>query len=92
MSHTWIQIVDGSLLRADDIRQINVADGLHAVLASGGVALVADVEDRADCVALAKDLAAAMAGAHPSETAMAISVERTVEGWSVNIEPLHGRP
>jgi len=88
MSHAWVQSADGDLLRADEIRHLGVVEGLQAVLVGGDRFLVANVGDSDLCAALARDLAAAMAEAHPSETAVAIGVRETADGWSVVTAPL----
>ena len=88
MSHAWVQSADGDLLRADEIRHLGVVEGLQAVLIGGDRFLVADVGDRNLCAILAGDLAAAMAEAHPSETAVAVGIRETADGWSVVTAPL----
>lgn len=88
MSHAWVQSADGDLLRADEIRHLGVVEGLQAVLVGGDRFLVAAIRDQNLCAAVAMDLAAAMAEAHPSETAVAVSVHEAAGGWSVRTIPL----
>ncbi|GAA1988375.1 hypothetical protein [Catenulispora subtropica] len=88
MSHAWVQSAEGDLLRADEVRHLSVVEGLQAALVGGDRFLVADIGDRDVCAALARDLAAAMAEAHPSETAVAVGVRESADGWSVVTVPL----
>ena len=41
MTCVWVTSTDGDLLRADQIRQVNVVDGLRAVLIGGSQFLLA---------------------------------------------------
>lgn len=83
MSDVWIRTLDGDLLRADEIRQITGVDGLHVVLVGGSQFLVADVEGRAWCEAVADNLVAAIAVARSDPSAVLISVERDGDDWTV---------
>ena len=87
VSDIWIRTVDGDLLRADEVRQITGVDGLHAVLVGGSQFLVAEVEGRAWCDAVARDLTAAIADARAQRGAVLISVERDGQAWTVAARP-----
>ncbi|NUP46612.1 MAG: hypothetical protein HOW97_04770 [Catenulispora sp.] len=83
MSHVWITTSDGDLLRADQIRQINVVEGLRVVTTSGSQFLVADIEGRQAALTAARDLASAMAEAETWPWAAEIDVVSDGGGWTV---------
>lgn len=88
MTHVWIDTADGDLLRADQIRQITVVDGLRVVTISGSQFLIAEVEGRAAASVAAHDLASAIAEADGWSQAAEIDVLRDDEGWRVRLSPL----
>ena len=91
MAHVWISTPDGDLLRADQIRQINVVEGLRAVTMSGSQFLVADVAGRESAMAAARDLAGAIAEADTWSGAAEIDVVREGTEWKVRLTAMPGR-
>lgn len=83
MTHVWITTADGDLLRADQIRQINVVEGLRVVTTSGSQFLIADIEGRQAALAAARDLASAMSEAQAWSWACEIDVVRDGGTWQV---------
>jgi hypothetical protein len=88
MSHSWVCSVDDDFLRADDIRQINIASELRVVFADGRQFLIAQIEDRATRLLVAEELAFAMAEADAWTQAAAIYVVDGADGWTVEIRPM----
>jgi hypothetical protein len=82
-THVWISTTDGDLLRADQIRQINVVEGLRVVTTSGSQFLVADIEGRQAALAAARALASAIAEADAWSWAAEIDVVSDGGGWTV---------
>lgn len=89
MSHVWVTSTDGDLLRADQIRQVNVVDGLRAVLIGGNQFVLADVDSRQESTALARDLTSAIAEAEARGHWAEIGVVRGDQGWSVEVKSLY---
>ena len=94
MSHVWINASDGDLLRADQIRQINVVEGLRVVLIGGNQFLIADIESRDAAAAAARELTAAITEAEAWSHAAEISVVRGGHGWKVRLKAMRdtGQP
>lgn len=90
MSHVWVTSADGDLLRADQIRQLNTVDGLHAVLIGGSQFLLAEVDGRQNCAAVARELSAAIATAEAPDRWAEITVVREGPGWTVEVESTPG--
>lgn len=85
MTHVWISTSDGDLLRADQVRQINVVEGLRVVTTSGSQFLLAKVEGRQATLAAARALATAIADGATSSHAAQIDVVREEAGWKVRL-------
>jgi hypothetical protein len=85
MTHAWIKTADGDLLRADQVRQINVVEGLRVVTISGSHFLIAEIEGRQATMAAAHALAAAIAEADAWSQAAQIDVVRTDRDWKVRL-------
>lgn len=85
MAHVWISTSGGDLLRADQIRQITVVEGLRAVTTSGSQFLIADVAGRQTAMAAARELAGAIAEADTWSGAAEIDVVREETGWKVRL-------
>ncbi|MBS2548592.1 hypothetical protein KGQ19_17125 [Catenulispora sp. NL8] len=85
MTHVWISTSDGDLLRADQVRQINVVEGLRVVTTSGSQFLLAKVEGREPTLAAARALATAIADGATSSHAAQIDVVREEAGWKVRL-------
>lgn len=90
MSHVWVTSADGDLLRADQIRQLNSVDGLHAVLIGGSQFLLAEVDGRQKCAAAARELSAAIATAEARDQWAQLAVVREGPGWTVQVESTPG--
>ena len=88
MSHVWVSTMEGDLLRADQIRQINVIEGLRAVLQGGNQFLIAEIEDRAACAAAARELAAAIAEGDAWTHAVEIKVLDDGGRWTVDLRSM----
>ncbi|GAA2008877.1 hypothetical protein [Catenulispora subtropica] len=88
MTHVWITTADGDLLRADQIRQINVVEGLRVVTRSGSQFLVADVEGRQAALTAARELASAIAEADTWSWAAELDVVSDGTGWTVRAVPM----
>ena len=86
MSHAWVTAGNGDLLRADQIRQLNTAMGLRAVLVGGDQFLLAEIGDREECATVARELTAAIATADDEEEWAQIAVERNGPAWTVKVE------
>lgn len=87
MSHVWVTSIDGDLLRADQIRQLNTVEGLRVVLVGGSQFLLAEIDGRQECTAVARELTAAIATAEIREQSAEIAVVRRGPGWTVKVEP-----
>lgn len=90
MSHAWVTSGNGDLLRADQIRQLNTAEGLRAVLVGGDQFLLAEIGDRKACATVARELTAAIATAEDEEEWAQIAVKRNGPGWTVKVESTPG--
>jgi hypothetical protein len=90
MTHIWIGTKDGDLLRADQIRQINVVEGLRVVTTSGSQFLVAEIEGREATIAVARDLVRAIAQADGWSHAAEIDVVREGAAWTVRLTRISG--
>jgi hypothetical protein len=88
MYHAWITTLDGDLLRADRIRQINSVEGVRVVTTGGSQFLVAEVEGRQAAMAVARGLTCAIAEADSWSCASEISVVRDGDGWNVRLRPM----
>lgn len=86
MSHVWVTTVDGDLLRADQIRQLNTVDSLHAVLIGGSQFLLAEIDGRRECTAVARELAATIATAETRDQWAEVAVVCEGPGWTVKVE------
>lgn len=85
MTHAWIKTADGDLLRADQVRQINVVEGLRIVTIGGSQFLIAGIERGRAATAAAHALAAAIAEADVWSQAALIDVARTDTDWKVRL-------
>lgn len=85
MAHTWISTADGDLLRADQIRQITIVEGLRAVTAAGSQFLIAEINGREATLTAARALAAAIAEADARSHATEIDVVRDERAWTVRL-------
>lgn len=85
MTHIWISTTDGDLLRADQIRQINVVEGLRVVTTSGSQFLVAEIESRQATMTAARELTRAIAEADGWSHAAEIDVVREGSAWTVRL-------
>jgi len=85
MSHIWVTSTDGDLLRADQIRQLNTVDGLRAVLVGGSQFLLAEIDGRQECTAVARELTAAIARAETQEQWAEVTVVRDGPAWTVEV-------
>ena len=85
MSHVWVACTDGDLLRADQIRQLNTAEGLRAVLVGGSQFLLAEIDGRPECTTVARELMAAIAMAETRDQWAEIAVVRRGPGWTVEV-------
>lgn len=85
MTHAWIKTADGDLLRADQVRQINVVEGLRVVTISGSHFLIAEIDGDQAAMAAAHALAAAIAEADAWSQAAEIEVVRTDKDWKVRL-------
>jgi hypothetical protein len=85
MSHVWVTSIDGDLVRADQIRQLNTAEGLRAVLVGGSQFLLAEIDGRQACAAAARELTAAIATAETRDLWAEIAVVRSGPGWTVEV-------
>lgn len=90
MSHAWVISGNGDLLRADQIRQLNTAEGLRAVLVGGDQFLLAEIGDRKECAMVACELTAAIATAEAEDEWAQIAIERSGPGWTVKVESTPG--
>lgn len=88
MNHAWISTVDGDLLRADQIRQINSVEGVRAVTVGGSQYLVAEVEGRQASLAVARGLACAIAEADTWSGAAEIDIVNDGADWKVRLRPM----
>jgi len=86
MSHVWVTSTEGDLLRADQIRQLNTVEGLHAVLIGGSQFLLAEIDRRQECTAVARQLSAAIATAETEDGWAQITVVHSGPGWTVEVE------
>jgi hypothetical protein len=86
MSHVWVTSSDGDLLRADQIRQLNTVEGLRAVLVGGNQFLLAEIDGRQECRAVARRLSAAIAAADVREEWAEITIVREGPDWTVEVE------
>jgi hypothetical protein len=85
MTHVWISTSDGDLLRADQVRQINVVGGLRVVTISGSQFLLAKVEGHKATAAAARALATAIADGAASSHAAEIDIVREGADWKVRL-------
>ncbi|MEY9932636.1 hypothetical protein ABH926_007287 [Catenulispora sp. GP43] len=85
MTHVWISTSEGDLLRADQVRQINLVEGLRVVTTSGSQFLLAEVQGHEATLAAARALATAMADAAASSHAAEIDISREGVGWKVHL-------
>jgi hypothetical protein len=88
MSHVWVRTVDGDLLRADQIRQITVVEGLHAVAVGGNQFLIAEIENRAASAAAARELTAAIAEGAGWSHAIEVAVVAKGADWLVELRSM----
>lgn len=88
VTHVWITTADGDLLRADQIRQITVVEGLRVVTTSGSQFPIADVQGRPATVTAARELASAIAEADTWSWAAEIDVVSGADGWTVRAVPI----
>ena len=86
MSHVWVTASDGDLLRADQIRQLNSMEGLRAVLIGGSQFLLAEIETRQECMAVARELSAAIATAEAQDRWAEIAITHDGPGWTVDVD------
>ena len=61
MTHVWVRTIDGDLIRASTIRQINTDGGLRAILNAGSQFILAPTADREAADRAALELVAALA-------------------------------
>jgi hypothetical protein len=90
MSHVWVTSTNGDLLRADQIRQLNTAEGLRAVLVGGSQFLLAAIDDREACMRVARELTAAIATAETQEQWAEIVIVHGGPAWTVEVESTPG--
>jgi hypothetical protein len=88
MTNAWIKTPDGDLLRADQIRQINVVEGLRIVTIGGSQFVIAEIEGRQAATAAAHSLAAAIAEADKWSQAAEIGVVHAGADWKVRLTPM----
>ena len=91
MTHLWISTSGGDLLRADQVRQITVVEGLRVVTLSGSKFLLAEVEGREATAAAARALATAIADGATSSHAAEIDVVREGADWKVRLTAMTGQ-
>ena len=85
MSHVWVLSTNSDLLRADQIRQLNIVEGLRAVMIGGNQFLLADIDCHQDCMAVARELTAAIATAEARDHWAEIAVVHGDHGWMVEV-------
>lgn len=90
MSHVWVTSANGDLLRADQIRQLNTVEGLRAVLIGGSQFLLAEIDGRQRCAAVARELSAAIATAERHDQWAEITIVRDGPGWTVEVASTPG--
>ena len=86
MNHVWVQTVDGDLIRASAIRQINANGALRAILVGGSQFLLAEPADREQAPHLALELTAAIAAADECPGAFVIGVAHGSDEWAVTTQ------
>ena len=84
MNHVWVRTVDGDLLRASLIRQINTEGGLRAILTAGSQFMLAEtsVRQTADEIALRLVAAIAAAEAHVDACVLGVVTDEH-DNWAV---------
>jgi hypothetical protein len=85
MSHVWVASTDGDLLRADQIRQLNIVEGVRAVLVGGSQFLLAEIDGRQEGMAVARELTAAIATAETRDQWAEITIVHGEAGWTVEV-------
>jgi hypothetical protein len=88
MPHVWVSSVNGDLLHATEIRQINVSGGLHAVLVGGSQFVLAETGTAQVSGPVALKLVAAIEAAEVCGGASVLRVVHEDDEWTVATEQL----
>ena len=92
MPNVWVSSIDGDLLRASEIRQITISDGLHAVLIGGSQFVLAETGGPQVSGPIAQHLVAAIGAAEAHGDASVVQVLREGDEWRVHTEQFQPVP